>query len=220
MGLEERHIAANEQEEEAKKTQPEKTGDENAEKDAEKAPEKLDWKKELRDWIIIIVSAIIMAYALTHFVIIKTEIISGSMISTLNVDDLVVANRLAYVFKDPERGDIIFFAFPDDESLTYVKRIIGLPGEKVEIKKRQVYINDEPLDEPYLNGRMEKEEAGPFYVPEGCYFVMGDNRNISVDSRYWDNKYVSKSAIYGKAWFRYKPNIELITGAVYDQEEE
>ncbi|MCR5685210.1 MAG: signal peptidase I [Lachnospiraceae bacterium] len=184
--------------------------------DEKKPAEKLDWKKELRDWVIIIVSAVILAYALTHFVIIKTEIISGSMISTLNVDDLVVANRLAYVFNEPERGDIIFFAFPDDESLTYVKRIIGMPGEKVEIKQRKVFINDEPLEEPYLNERMMREEAGPFYVPEGSYFVMGDNRNISVDSRYWDNKFVSKAAIYGKAWFRYRPNLQLIKGWEYD----
>ncbi|MBO4415100.1 MAG: signal peptidase I [Lachnospiraceae bacterium] len=181
---------------------------------------KFDWKKELRDWAIIIVAAFALAWAITHFVIIKTEIISGSMISTLNVDDRVVANRLAYVFSKPQRGDIIFFAFPDDESKTYVKRIIGLPGDKVEIIRGKVYINDsdEPLEEPYLKEKMKKEDFGPYYVPEGSYFVMGDNRNISVDSRYWDNKFVNNSQIYGKAWLRYRPNIQIIRGAEYPED--
>ena len=196
----------------------------NAGSDAESteytAPAKFNWKKELLDWAIIIVAAFALAWALTHFVIIKTEIISGSMISTLNVDDHVIANRLAYMFSEPKRGDIIFFAYPDDESKTYVKRIIGLPGEKVEIIRGKVYINDSenPLDEPYLNEKMKKEDFGPYYVPEGSYFVMGDNRNISVDSRYWNTKFVTKSEIYGKAWLRYRPNIQVIHGAEYSEE--
>lgn len=187
--------------------------------DESAAPAKFNWKKELLDWVIIFVAAFALAWALTHFVIIKTEIISGSMISTLNIDDRVVGNRLAYVFSKPKRGDIIFFAYPDDESKTYVKRIIGLPGEKVEIIKGKVYINDsdEPLTEPYLLEKMKKEDFGPYNVPDGCYFVMGDNRNISVDSRYWDNKFVTNSEIYGKAWFRYKPNIQLIRSAEYPE---
>ena len=186
------------------------------------AKEKFDWKKELRDWLIIIVAAFILAYALTHFVIIKTEVISGSMISTLNIDDRVVANRLAYVFSKPKRGDIIFFAYPDDETKTYVKRIIGLPGEKVEIVKGKVYINDSdtPLDETYLFEKPRKENFGPYYVPEGSYFVMGDNRNVSIDSRYWDNKFVTADEIYGKAWFRYSPNIQGIHSADYGESDD
>lgn len=184
----------------------------------EEEKEKFDWKKELRDWLIIIVAAFALAWAITHFVIIKTEIISGSMIATLNVDDHVVANRLSYVFSDPQRGDIIFFAYPDDETKTYVKRIIGLPGEKVEIKKGKVYINDSetPLDEPYLHEKPVKSDWGPYQVPENSFFVMGDNRNVSIDSRYWDNKFVRKDQIYGKAWFRYRPNITLIKSADYE----
>lgn len=180
--------------------------------------EKFDWKKELRDWLIIFVSAFALAYAITHFVIIKTEIISGSMISTLNIDDHVVANRLSYVFSEPKRGDIIFFAYPDDESKTYVKRIIGLPGEKVEIKKGKIYINDSdtPLDEPYLHEKPVKSDWGPYQVPEASFFMLGDNRNVSIDSRYWDNKFVRKDQIFGKAWFRYRPGLSLIKGADYE----
>ena len=180
--------------------------------------EKFDWKKELRDWLIIFVSAFALAYAITHFVIIKTEIISGSMISTLNIDDHVVANRLSYVFSEPKRGDIIFFAYPDDESKTYVKRIIGLPGEKVEIKKGKIYINDSdtPLDEPYLHEKPVKSDWGPYQVPEASFFMLGDNRNVSIDSRYCDNKFVRKDQIFGKAWFRYRPGLSLIKGADYE----
>ena len=180
--------------------------------------EKFDWKKELRDWLIIFVSAFALAYAITHFVIIKTEIISGSMISTLNIDDHVVANRLSYVFSEPKRGDIIFFAYPDDESKTYVKRIIGLPGEKVEIKKGKIYINDSdtPLDEPYLHEKPVKSDWGPYQVPEASFFMLGDNRNVSIESRYWDNKFVRKDQIFGKAWFRYRPGLSLIKGADYE----
>lgn len=189
--------------------------DESADSDEEesgKKDEKYNWKKELRDWLIIIVSAVILAWALTHFVIMKTEVISGSMIATLNVDDRVVANRLSYVFSKPKRGDIIFFAYPDDESKTYVKRIIGLPGETVEIIQGKVYINnsDEPLNEPYLNGKMRKEDFGPYVVPESSYFVMGDNRNVSVDSRYWDNTFVTVDEIYGKAWFIYDTRLHKV----------
>ncbi len=195
--------------EEPEKNENGETGENKDNQDAEEEngekEEKYNWKKELRDWLIIIVSAVFLAWALTHFVIMKTEVISGSMISTLNVDDRVVANRLSYVFSKPKRGDVIFFAYPDDESKTYVKRIIGLPGETVEIIQGKVYIDnsEEPLNEPYINGKMRKEDFGPYIVPESSYFVMGDNRNVSVDSRYWDNTFVTIDEIYGKAWFMY-----------------
>ncbi len=93
----------------------------------------------------------------------------------------------------------------------YVKRIIGLPGEKLEIKKGRVYINDsrQPLPESYL-----KEKAigdfGPYEIPEGCYFMMGDNRNDSEDARFWQNTYVEKSEILGKVIFRYYKGFKII----------
>ena len=177
-----------------------------------------NWKKELLSWVAIIVVAYVLAFSITHFIIMKTEIISGSMIATLNIDDRVIGNRMAYWFSDPERGDIIFFAYPDDESKVYVKRIIGLPGETVHIRGGQVYINDstEPLDEPYLNEAMEVEPDADFEVPENGYFVMGDNRNVSMDARYWKTKYVTRSQIYAKAWLKYSPELELIESADYD----
>lgn len=123
-------------------------------------------------------------------------------------DDDIFGFRLSYINSTPERGDIIIFKFPDNENERYVKRVIGLPGEKVTIKEGQVFINEstEPLKEEYI-----KEEwtnaAGPyeFEVPEGCYFVMGDNRNNSYDSRYWTNTYVKEEQIIGKALWIYYP---------------
>lgn len=191
----------------------EKTLEEN-EKDA--LNRKHGWIKELLSWVITFAVAYILALIITHFVIIKTEIISGSMISTLNIDDRVVGNRLAYLFDEPQRGDVIFFAFPDNESKTYVKRVIGLPGETVTIEEGTVYIDGEPLDEPYLNEPMDEDEYFTYVVPEDGYFVMGDNRNISVDSRYWNQKHVTPDEIYAKAWFRYRPTLDTIKSATYD----
>ena len=93
----------------------------------------------------------------------------------------------------------------------FIKRIIGLPGEKVEIIDGKVYINDskEPLEEDYIKEEMEGS-FGPYDVPEGCYFMMGDNRNDSLDSRFWNDKYVKKDAILGKAKLQYYPKIKLI----------
>ena len=170
--------------------------------------------KEVLSWVLVIAAAYVLAFLITHFVIIKTEVISGSMESTLNIDDRVIGNRLAYNFSDPERGDIIFFANPRNEAETYVKRIIGCPGEAVEIRDGKVYINEAavPLDEPYLKEKM-KGSFGPYVVPENSFFVMGDNRNHSEDSRVWG--FVARDEIYAKAWFRYKPSIDAVEAATY-----
>lgn len=186
--------------------------------DNNKEEKTVNWGKELLSWVIIIVAAYLVALFITKCIIIKTVITSGSMIHTLEVDDRIIGNRLAYKLGgEPERGDIIFFAFPDDESKTYVKRIIGLPGDTVVIEDGKVYINgsDRPLDEPYLKEKM-KGSYGPYVVPEGHYFVLGDNRNISVDSRAWVNTFVSDDQIYAKAWLRYRPNIGFIPHATYE----
>ena len=120
--------------------------------------------------------------------------------------DRVFGNRLAYVFSEPERFDIIIFKYPDDESQLFIKRIIGLPGETVEIRGGNIYIDgsEEPLDDVDTKETMEGS-FGPYTVPEGCYFVMGDNRNNSRDSRYWEHTFVSEDEIVGKAVFRYWP---------------
>ena len=174
---------------------------------------------EIANWAIIIGVALILATLINKFIIIKAEVISGSMEDTMQIDDVYLGNRLSYVFGDPERGEIVFFKFPDKEEETFVKRIIGLPGEKIEIKDGKVYINDsaEPLYEPYLKETPRKEDFGPVVIPEDSYFMMGDNRNHSNDSRAWNTFYVTRDHLLAKACLRIWPPFHLADH--YDYEE-
>ena len=164
--------------------------------------------KEVISWVLTFAVAIAAALFIKSFIIINATVPTGSMENTIMPGDDLIGFRLSYAFSEPERGDIIIFKFPDDESQKYVKRIIGLPGEKITIKDAKVYINDssEPLEEEYLKDEWI-EETGPYEyeVPEDCYLVLGDNRNNSKDSRYWVNTYVTKDEIIGKASFVYFP---------------
>ncbi len=168
--------------------------------------EKASVGKELFQWVLVILGAVILAFLIDTFVIVNAQIPSGSMENTIMTGDRVFGNRLAYKFSDPKRFDIIIFKYPDDESQLFIKRIIGLPGETVEIHDGNIYINgsDSPLEDVDIKEPMERS-FGPYTVPEGCYFVMGDNRNNSRDSRYWENTFVSEDEILGKAVFRYWP---------------
>ena len=168
--------------------------------------EKTSVGKELFQWVLVILGAVILAFLIDTFVIVNAQIPSGSMENTIMTGDRVFGNRLAYKFSDPKRFDIIIFKYPDDESQLFIKRIIGLPGETVEIHDGNIYINgsDTPLEDVDIKEPMEGS-FGPYTVPEGCYFVMGDNRNNSRDSRYWENTFVSEDEILGKAVFRYWP---------------
>ena len=174
--------------------------------------------KEIRDYVFLIALAFVLAFLMNKFVYANAEVPTGSMLPVVEPGDRLIVNRLAYLFEDPQRGDIVMFAYPDDESENYLKRIIGLPGEKVEIKKGLVYINDskEPLSEPYLNDP-PNGDFGPYTVPKGCYFMLGDNRDESKDARYWDNKYVKKEKIVGKAWLKYYPHFTFLHSAEYSE---
>ena len=163
---------------------------------------------ELVSWIMYFAVAIIIALFLKTFVIINATVPTGSMENTIMTNDCMMGLRLAYTISEPKRGDIIVFKYPDDETQKYVKRIIGLPGDNIYIENGEIYINGSvtPYQESYL-----KEEwvisNGPyeFQVPEDSYLVLGDNRNNSLDARYWTNKYVTKDKIIGKALFVYFP---------------
>ena len=119
--------------------------------------EPFDLKKEIISWIQIIAAAVIMALVLNNFILANSRVPSGSMENTIMTKSRVIGSRLSYLTDDPERGDIVIFHYPDDESVYYVKRVIGLPGETVEIVDGKVYINgsDTPLEEPYLPEPME-----------------------------------------------------------------
>ncbi|MBR5930805.1 MAG: signal peptidase I [Lachnospiraceae bacterium] len=164
------------------------------------------------DWVLVIVIALAAALIINFCIIVNSTVPSGSMENTIMTNTRMIGFRLSYLFHEPERGDIIIFHYPDDPKQIFVKRVIGLPGETVEVKAGITYIDGEALEEDYINpdywkGTMEGKayDSGPFTVPEGSYFVMGDNRANSHDSRFWKNHYVSKKAIIGKALFCYWP---------------
>jgi len=183
-----------------------------------------DSMKQFRDSIEAIVVALLLAFVIRAFVVQAFKIPSGSMLDTLQIGDHLLVTKFAYdvrlpsniwldttdgkvLFKtgDPERGDICVFKFPDDESKDFIKRVIGLPGETIEIKNKVVYIDGQPIDEPYLlhrdpSYRPMRDDFGPFKIPEGEYFMLGDNREGSHDSRFWETrKTVKRSKIVGKA---------------------
>jgi signal peptidase I len=181
---------------------------EEAEKEIKKTTGKDNFWKEVFSWVRIIVGAFIVAFLLSNFVIVNARVPSGSMISTINENDKVIGFRLAYLFSDPERGDIVMFDSPVEDKI-YIKRIIGLPGETVEIRDNTVYINGQRLEEDYVKNEWTNSPGTKTYeVPKGCYFMMGDNRNASADSRVWG--VVKEDAIIAKAIFRYYPSIDML----------
>ena len=175
---------------------------------------KTNVKKEVFEWIFSIAIGVIIAVLINQFVLINARVPSASMENNIMTGDRLFGNRLAYINEDVKRGDIVIFKFPDDESQLFIKRVIGLPNETVTIIDGKVYIDDstEPLNEPYLAQEMVGT-FGPYEVPDNCYFMLGDNRNYSRDSRFWENTYVSRDKILGKALFRYLPKISKIENA-------
>ncbi|MDR1559087.1 MAG: signal peptidase I [Clostridiales bacterium] len=168
--------------------------------------------KEVISWTKTIVAAVVFALCITQFVIVNAKVPTGSMMDNIMPNDRIVAFRLSYINSEPERFDIVVFYFPDDRKDLYVKRVIGLPGETVTIRAGKVYINDDPvpLDDSFVRTKPYEEDFGPVTVPEDSYFMMGDNRNNSADSRVWINKYVVKKDILGKVLFRYFPNFRIL----------
>lgn len=191
----------------------EKEGRKRSRKKKSQEEEPFSLKKEIISWIQIIVAAVAIAMVLNNFIIANSRVPTGSMETTIMAKSRVIGSRLSYINSDPERGDVVIFHFPDDLTgkTYYVKRIIGMPGETVNVVDGKVYINgsETPLDEPYLPEPMEGS-YGPYTVPEGCYFMMGDNRNNSMDARFWKNKFVEKDKIIAKVLFCYFPRIEMI----------
>lgn len=151
--------------------------------------------------IIIPISIVALLFFLRFVVFFLATIPSGSMLPTIQIGDNVIANRLD---RDFNRGDVVIFPFPDNESVLYIKRIIGEPGDKVEIKDGKTYVNEEAIEEVYL-AEEQIGDYGPFEVPDGHYFMMGDNRNHSADARFWKNTYVEESKIIGKAFWVWFP---------------
>lgn len=168
---------------------------------------KLLW--ELLDWSRVILTAVLMAYIISSTLIANAQVPTGSMEDTVMTGSRIIVNRLSYAIQEPERGDIIAFYPPGEEKTIYLKRIIGLPGETIEGIEGKVYIDGVWLEENYI-GEGDKESFGPFVIPGDAYFVMGDNRSNSWDARYWDEKFIRKEAMIGRAEFEYYPELKRL----------
>jgi len=155
-------------------------------------------------YVKIILVAILLAFVVRIYVFDITQVDGLSMYPTLNNKDDLLHIKITYLFSEPQRGDIVVFDAPDEAGEDYVKRIIGLPNEKITINRGMVYINGKLLDEPYLDGVYTEGDINTV-IPDGFYFVMGDNREISRDSRYDEVGLISIDSIHGEAVFRIYP---------------
>ncbi len=193
---------------------------------AEKKP---TLKEEIISYAVLIIKVVLLAMVLRTFFIANAVVPTGSMESTVMPGDRILGLKCSYWFSGPERYDIIMFEQPLENDVLYLKRVIGLPGETVEIRDGEVYIDgaEEPLKDSFLKEEwVIANDNMTFEVPENCYFVLGDNRNSSFDSRYWKREalnlgmakteeeaerytYVTKDQIFAKAYIKYwkKPGI-------------
>lgn len=207
----------------------------NKKEEIEESPARIVW-----EYIRTVIIVVVAGFIILEFIIVNAQIPSASMEDTIMTGERLFGNRLAYTFGEPERYDVVIFKYPDDESQLFIKRLIGLPGETVIITGGEVYVVDcytdttgvsdeslfeDPmqfedtimLDDSFIKEPMNTDENLVFRVPEDCYFMMGDNRNHSHDSRYWTNHFVTRDQIVGEALLRYWPlnKISLIS---YDSE--
>jgi signal peptidase I len=161
----------------------------------------------MRGWVLPILIGVAIAFGLRTWVANPVRVPSASMYPTIpaideNHQSFVLVNKLPVEFGHIYRGQVVVFHFPDDPTQLYVKRVIGLPGDTVKVTEDAVYINNKKLDESNPGiARTNGSELGTYVVPAGHYFMLGDNRTISDDSRMWVNKYVTRSAIVGEADF-------------------
>jgi signal peptidase I len=186
------------------------------------APSVRPKKSIFREYAEALLLAVILALFIRTFIIQAFKIPSGSMKPTLLIGDHILVNKFIYgvkipfldftivPIKDPQRGDIVVFKFPEDPKKDFIKRVIGVPGDTVQIRNKKVYINGEAIRDPYGNymdphiipgGAQPRDNLSPVTVPPHSLFVMGDNRDHSYDSRFWG--FVDLSAIKGKAFIIY-----------------
>ena len=178
-------------------------------------------KSVVREWVESIIVAFLLAMVIRAFVVQAFKIPTGSMRQTLLEGDLILVNKFIYgvrapftdirlpALADPQRGEVIVFIFPGDRKKDFIKRLVGLPGDVIEIKSGTIFVNDKPLITPefsqryYYNKGDYAELNKKITVPKDCYFVLGDNSASSMDSRYWG--FVSKKDLLGKAMVIYWP---------------
>ena len=173
-------------------------------------------KSVFREYGEAIIIALVLALIIRTFIIQAFKIPSGSMLETLQIGDHLLVNKFLYGLKwpfgdnyaiqgvDPERGDIVVFKYPNNRDIDYIKRIIGVPGDTIEIRNKQLIRNGQAISESYIRHSQPnlmlpvRDNYGPVTVPAGKYFMMGDNRDDSQDSRFWG--FVDRLELHGKAW--------------------
>jgi signal peptidase I len=179
-------------------------------------------KSKLREYIEAILLAILIAFFIRTFVIQAYKIPSGSMKPTLLIGDHILVSKFSYGIKlpfirstvipigEPKRGDIVVFIYPEDRSKDFIKRLIGVPGDTIEVRNKKILLNGLPFDDAHgvhsdsiiIPGSVQpRDNFGPVKVPEGSIFVMGDNRDESYDSRFWG--FVNMKDVLGKALIIY-----------------
>jgi len=167
-------------------------------------------KREIREWTESLIIALILALIIRTFVVQAFKIPTGSMTPTLLAGDRLLVNKFIYKFKEPQRGDIIVFRYPGDEKKDFIKRLIAVSGETVEIKAGDVYIDGKRIEDPFIIRKTNYYNKSPYgaagrkiKVPADSYYVLGDNSASSRDSRYWG--FVPRKNLIGKAIFLYWP---------------
>lgn len=163
--------------------------------------------KELSGWLLYIVLIIALTWTVVTFVGQRIEVSGSSMETTLSDKDQLIVDKMTYRFRDPKRYDIVVFPYQYQDNTYYIKRIIGLPGETVQILSGMVYIDGMRLDEHYGDEIMENPGIAeePLTLGEDEYFVLGDNRNNSSDSRASDVGLIHRKDLIGRAWIRVWP---------------
>lgn len=158
----------------------------------------------LREYAETVVGAVLLAALIMVFVGRAFTVDGPSMLPTLHSGERLIVDKMTYRFREPKRGDIIVFRYPAEPSHFFIKRVIGLPGDEIDIRNGQVLVNGNPLVELYTNSEILGRYGG-YVVPDDHYFVLGDNRNNSQDSRNSAVGYVSRSLVVGRALVRYWP---------------
>ncbi|MCZ6904524.1 MAG: signal peptidase I [Acidobacteria bacterium] len=157
-----------------------------------------------RYWLRDLILSICIALAIVFFLYQPVQVEGTSMMPRLGAHQRLLVNKFLYKFEPIARGDIVVFRFPGDPSKSYIKRVVGLPGDQVEVQEGRVIIDNKVLREPYLApGHGDRRSYSMIQIPPGHYYVMGDHRDSSHDSRQWGT--VHQSSIYGKAVFCYWP---------------
>jgi signal peptidase I len=164
--------------------------------------EKSEKRSAVRDMVETVLLTLLIYVLVRTFLFENYRVVGHSMLPTLVDDQFVIVNKLGYRLYDPQRGDIVVFVDPRTPERKLIKRVIGLPGEVIELRNGQVYVNQRLLDEPYITALGRYSEP-PVPIPEGQYYVLGDNRNNSSDSHNWGTLPVDR--IVGKAWLSYWP---------------